>query len=1705
MDSRTSLDPKTGRDSAGVMSGMRSGSHTMTTSGTPRVNAPGWLGNPFPLANKTFVNSAKGIAELKDVISKFQEAFLHNVETYPAFRNAVIALKGQKIGYHQPNTSAQPFNHLEVIRDWLATNPEERSVTPVFDSLPAHDPKAPRSMTYAGVGSRDISIEEQKQLTEVAALLYSMGYTLQSGGAEGSDKAFEAGAKDKKAIFYADDKNGHRNAATDKTRAVALEIHPAPAALQRMGQKAVDLMARNTNQVFGANLDTPVDFLVAWTKDGITSSSERTQKTGGTGQAIDMASRKGIPVFNLNSATGLADLKRHLQKIGAEVKKPEAVKPDSPPVQKDLLGNDVEAGKKVSKKDIQEVHDQWRMHRVTRDEVLKAAIAEGVHNLKKAGMNLYKGIVSAAVPGSESAKGRFIGTLADYKAAYKELSGKDFTGAIEGGAIELNGKVYADVAKLGGRDSSRYAETLLHEFGHILDKNQSITKDWKASKDYKKESEDLTKFIFGDTNVKEYDEWKVPHELVSEFNVIRHLIPAEAQRLAPTLKKLMEAEYKARKEVATNGYKLPDGQPKVIWGTDTNPANAFNTDDYNSSGAKVAWMSTSGSEVVAPIKVHYAKAKLGGDNPTVAEKIHNKHLLFSMYEKFLRDNPEVKTELRAGLEALSAKGLAPRFYDTSAKAAIDGKSNRALGGSQIYAAIFTAESMGTTVTEQLAGVKSFSGLNPNFAPLLRDVFDGDGAENVPEMPGEAPTENVTQESEPGDFSFPPEGSLHEDEQFLHGGEDVIPNKARTKENPPPTKPEAIPDSVMARDRDIFDLATRAFKTYPSINFQIVDAPSDMRSPDGTGPKDGDKAWSQDNMVTLFRKNLKTKQDVLDALFHETVAHVGLRQVLGDKYEAIALRIWKSAQSNPNQGIKDLVAGIQATYKGAKDIELADEFLGHMAEQNRKLITAMKQSDVKALKDVISDKNANVDPVELLASARRELQQNHNISTPMAEKGLQMINKLAAEYSAKPGELLRRSKYTEVIPEATNDVVDVLKELKPGIQSLQATDRINSRGGSVGQALTKWYADHFHHKIGDVTRTVKETLDQSQRRIFAKMFKTVFKEFLDATPDGRKHTTIQTIFSSEKKMQNALATSKIAEAADELLNEGEVTTEIGKSFVEAMKQFNKYISGYSGISGKMLETHIPHVVDREKMLENKEEVLKIIGDFLSKPDADGNRKKRPVDALSMFEHLTHSQSLTVIDEDIPMAPGFNFTRGLPKELRVALKEYYVKDLDTLLLNYMQAGIKRAVFNDAFGDWVEDPGTNDDVFDPVAKLKAMFDAKEADGSAAFSAENLKYFTTRSLPAHLGTMGADMSDFARSFNSWAITYMNFTILPLSIFANIVDVAGTVIRSGEFKAPIQEFFKVLGDKQYREGLQGLMDDMGMLQHDMVDHVLQEQAGFMSNTPAYLNQKLFTYNGMRTWNNFSRTVAYATARRAISGYAKKSKDASLTAKERQIATDSLRELGITSQQVEAWEKEGMDTAAHPEMARALDTWTDGAIVRPDASLRPALMSDPRLAMLTYLKGFMWAIYQVLTVRVMHSMSQKDGFARLGPAAQALTATAPLSMLGLVLRQTIASAGSDDDERRKRALAEASTLLKLVLRSGLLGVGQLPVDMYEADKRGHLAVAALVGPFGTKLEDLFTKNLIEYMETGTPLLSQSKYYQDIIRKVAPHEAPNKKG
>jgi len=171
-----------------------------------------------------------------------------------------------------------------------------------FNKLPSKS-EVP-TMTYAGIGSRQTPQEVLNQMTQVAKELTSKGYTLNTGvtfrgGEEGADAAFSKGTNKKN--LFSPEKQGSR----PKEQNIARELHPNPGALS---PGALKLMARNTNQIFGDNLNTPVDFVLFYAQE-----TSGIRPKGGTGQAVEMARRKGIPAINMADSNWREQLNDALQ------------------------------------------------------------------------------------------------------------------------------------------------------------------------------------------------------------------------------------------------------------------------------------------------------------------------------------------------------------------------------------------------------------------------------------------------------------------------------------------------------------------------------------------------------------------------------------------------------------------------------------------------------------------------------------------------------------------------------------------------------------------------------------------------------------------------------------------------------------------------------------------------------------------------------------------------------------------------------------------------------------------------------------------------------------------------------------------------------------------------------------------------------------------------------------------------------------------------------------------------------------------------------------------------------------------------------------------------------------------------------------------------------------------------------------------------
>jgi hypothetical protein len=163
---------------------------------------------------------------------------------------------------------------------------------------------------YAGVGSRQTPADVLSLMETLAAKLAADGWLLRTGLSPGADQAFYRGAMSCAGgvelylpwpAFESDarlDAEGGSVRELSQPSAAACELsrrfHPG---WEVLAPPARQLLARDSLEVLGADLQSPAKLVVCWTADG--SLDGKDLYDDGTGQALRIAHDRGIPVLNL--------------------------------------------------------------------------------------------------------------------------------------------------------------------------------------------------------------------------------------------------------------------------------------------------------------------------------------------------------------------------------------------------------------------------------------------------------------------------------------------------------------------------------------------------------------------------------------------------------------------------------------------------------------------------------------------------------------------------------------------------------------------------------------------------------------------------------------------------------------------------------------------------------------------------------------------------------------------------------------------------------------------------------------------------------------------------------------------------------------------------------------------------------------------------------------------------------------------------------------------------------------------------------------------------------------------------------------------------------------------------------------------------------------------------------------------------------------
>lgn len=166
--------------------------------------------------------------------------------------------------------------------------------------------------TYVGTGNRDVPATIAEQMKRLAHELETFGYTLRTGGLDGSEQAFELGTTKLELHLPWRGFNEKESKFTFTPKAaiaIAKKFHTAFDTLKPAIQT---MLAKNARLILGKDLKSPAMFMICWSEDGAETLLEKTSRTGNVGHAIAIAAYMKIPVFNLGKQDAEIRLKNYL-------------------------------------------------------------------------------------------------------------------------------------------------------------------------------------------------------------------------------------------------------------------------------------------------------------------------------------------------------------------------------------------------------------------------------------------------------------------------------------------------------------------------------------------------------------------------------------------------------------------------------------------------------------------------------------------------------------------------------------------------------------------------------------------------------------------------------------------------------------------------------------------------------------------------------------------------------------------------------------------------------------------------------------------------------------------------------------------------------------------------------------------------------------------------------------------------------------------------------------------------------------------------------------------------------------------------------------------------------------------------------------------------------------------------------------------------
>jgi hypothetical protein len=519
-----------------------------------------------------------------------------------------------------------------------------------------------------------------------------------------------------------------------------------------------------------------------------------------------------------------------------------------------------------------------------------------------------------------------------------------------------------------------------------------------------------------------------------------------------------------------------------------------------------------------------------------------------------------------------------------------------------------------------------------------------------------------------------------------------------------------------------------------------------------------------------------------------------------------------------------------------------------------------------------------------------------------------------------------------------------------------------------------------------------------------------------------------------------------------------------------KRFYRYMTDERGMQlGKINDGYFPRVWDVGTLLEKQSDFIDML---MTKYDAvltDGVKSSgltKQAVAQRIFDKIVSSsvgEHILPQRSDGVLSPFFS--SGMMRELSWLdskdSEPFQSKDLIGTLTGYFHSGARAAEYTHRFGQDGEKLAAQlkvieQELLDAGKALVTKGDFKTAKEGQEWARRRMEQ-VHKAVGAVEGTLGSDIGSAWRNTTAWITVYQNLRLLPLTLFASVVDPLGMVARGGTMKQAydtflrgMREVFANWGDMLRKEPKERQSDEweklamaVGSVDAAMFSHHVADEYSsmYMSKKAARLNDTFFRLNGMESWNRGVRVGATQAAVNFLQRHAKKPevhserwlKELGLTPAD--LTFNAEGQL-ITDKNALAAQKGISKAVAEVEMERvhqAIRRWVQGAVLTPNAAQRPAWSSDPHYSMFFHLKQFSYSFHQTILKRAVKEMN----YGNMAPMG-AFMWYVPVMIASDITKGLLQGGGSLPSHMQ--GMTAGDWVMRGVERSGLLGVGAIGVD-----------------------------------------------------------------